>query len=83
MIYLTLFRKPKVGERIKLLFLPPPSNVDSFFVRNCYIGSEGIVKSIEDGWYELRMNTAWLCGHCGIFTVYRTLPLLKPANFVV
>lgn len=76
MIYLSLFRKPKVGERIELLFLPPPGNSESIFVRNCYIGSRGIVKEMKDGWYALHMGTAWLMGRCGRFTIYRTLPLL-------
>lgn len=73
MIWLSFLRKPKEGERIKLLWLPSPINC-SLFTRNCYIGSEGVVTDMEkDGSFHLRMVTAWLAHTKGPFA-YRILP---------
>ena len=58
---LSLFKKPKVGRRIEITWLPRNGGE-----RNCYIGSKGVVHETKGG-LMLRMDTAWLVGSGRMF----------------
>lgn len=71
MIHLSILRKPKDGERIEMVWLPPPINQDGW-VRNCYIGSKGVVKEGDKDGFILNMDTAGLIVNNRRPYIYRT-----------
>ena len=57
---LKIFRKLKEGDRIKITYLPPCINGGGS--KNPYIGMEGIVVDLKDGYFHLFTGNSWLCG---------------------
>jgi hypothetical protein len=55
--YITL----KEGERIRIINLPHCINVNKY-VKNPYIGMEGIVTNLKDGYFDLKTESSWLVG---------------------
>ena len=55
-----ILRKLKEGDRIKITYLKPCINGGGG--KNPYIGMEGIVVDLKDGYFHLFTGNSWLCG---------------------
>jgi len=53
-------RKLKEGDRIKITYLKPCIN--GCYGKNPYIGMEGVVTDLRDGYFDLFTGNAWLVG---------------------